>query len=313
MKRMMLAVIAMAFLASCNLNYDKTESGLAYKIFPSKEGAKLEPGKYVKLNLEFSIPDYHDTILNTTFNKIPAFMQIDTSKGAVYSFMEILPKCKVGDSVVVVLSIDSLVQRKAIEKYDSVFASDRNIICKMKVMATYNNEEEIKKDYDKELEIERQREIASAQAFLVKNKWMDKAQKTKSGAFVVLENPGDMNNKVDSGKTASVRYKGTLQANGFEFDSNIGKPAGQDAPLEISVGGGGMRVIPGLEEGIQYFGKGGKGKVVIPAFLGYGEMASGPIPGFSNLVFDIEVLDVKPTPVAAPPVAPPVAPVTGQK
>lgn len=304
MQKIMFAVFAVIFLAACNVNYDKTETGLAYKIFPSKEGKKLEAGKFVKVNIEFSIPEYHDTVLNTTFGKIPGFMKIDTSKGAAYSFMEILPKCKVGDSVVVILSIDSLVKRKAIEKYDSVFASDRNIVCKMKVLAAYDNEEEIKKDYEKELEIERQREIASAEAFVVKNKWIDKSQKTKSGAFVIVENPGDVNNKVDSGKTASVKYRGTLQSNGFEFDSNIGKPAGQDAPLEVSIGGGGMRVIEGLEEGIQYFGKGGKGKIVIPAFLGYGEMASGPIPGFSNLVFDIEVLDVKPTPAVKPQLPP---------
>ncbi len=303
MKKMMLAVTALILMASCKVNYDKTESGLAYKIFPSKEGAKLEPGKFVKVNIEFSIPEYHDTILNTTWGKIPGFMKIDTTKGAEYSFMEILPKCKVGDSVIIILSIDTLVKRKAIEKYDSVFASNRNIVCKIKVLASYNTEAEIKADYDKELGIEREREIKSAEDYVAKQGWKN-AQKTKSGAFVILENPGDVNNKVDSGKTASVIYKGSLQSNGFVFDSNTDTSKGDKSLLEVSVGGGGRSMIEGIQEGISYFGKGGKGKIIIPAFLGYGEQPSGPIPAFSNLVFDVEVVDVKPTVMPTPPMIP---------
>ncbi|MBS1731089.1 MAG: FKBP-type peptidyl-prolyl cis-trans isomerase [Bacteroidetes bacterium] len=302
MKKMMLAVSAILLMASCKVNYDKTETGLAYKIFPSKEGAKLDPGKYVKVNIEFSIPEYHDTILNTTWGKIPGFMKIDTTQGAEYSFMEILPKCKVGDSAIIVLSIDTLVKRKAIEKFDSVFSSNRNIVCKMKVLAAYNSEADVKADYDKELEIERQREIKSAEDYVTKQGWKN-VQKTKSGAFVYIENPGDINNKVDSGKTASIRYKGSLQKTGLEFDSNT-DPKKDTTLLEVSVGGGGRPMIAGIEEGISYFGKGGKGKIIIPAFLGYGEMPSGPIPAFSNLVFDVDVVDVKPTIFSKPPVMP---------
>ncbi len=302
MKKMMLAVTAIILMASCKVNYDKTASGLAYKIFPSKDGAKLEPGKFVKVNIEFSIPEYHDTVLNTTWGKIPGFMKIDTSKGAEYSFMEILPMCKVGDSVIVVLSIDTLVKRKAIEKYDSVFASNRNIICKMKVLASYNTEAEIKADYDKELGLERDREIKSAEDYIAKQGYKN-VQKTKSGAFVVIENAGDVNNKVDSGKTASVKYKGSLQTTGLEFDSNT-DPLKDTTLLEVTVPAGQRPMVEGIQEGITYFGKGGKGKIIIPAFLGYGEQPSGPIPAFSNLVFDVEVVDVKPSVIVAPPMMP---------
>ncbi|MEO7210023.1 MAG: FKBP-type peptidyl-prolyl cis-trans isomerase [Chitinophagaceae bacterium] len=302
MKKMMLAVTAIILMASCKVNYDKTASGLAYKIFPSKEGAKLEPGKFVKVNIEFSIPEYHDTVLNTTWGKIPGFMKIDTSKGAEYSFMEILPMCKVGDSVIVVLSIDTLVKRKAIEKYDSVFASNRNIICKMKVLASYNTEADIKADYDKELGLERNREIKNAEDYIAKQGYKN-VQKTKSGAFVVIENAGDVNNKVDSGKTASVKYKGSLQSTGFEFDSNT-DPKKDTTLLEVTVPAGQRPMVEGIQEGITYFGKGGKGKIIIPAFLGYGEQPSGPIPAFSNLVFDVEIVDVKPSVITAPPIMP---------
>jgi FKBP-type peptidyl-prolyl cis-trans isomerase FkpA len=49
------------------------------------------------------------------------------------------------------------------------------------------------------------------------------------------------------------------------------------------------------------FGKGGKGKVYIPAMLGYGDAGSPPvIPTYANLVFEIEVLDVTTPPPPAP-------------
>jgi FKBP-type peptidyl-prolyl cis-trans isomerase FkpA len=67
---------------------------------------------------------------------------------------------------------------------------------------------------------------------------------------------------------------------------------GHTDPLEFVAGTGG--VIAGWDEAITYFNKGGKGKVYIPAMLGYGGNAQGEkLPAFSDLIFEIEVLDVK--------------------
>ena len=52
-------------------------------------------------------------------------------------------------------------------------------------------------------------------------------------------------------------------------------------------------MIPGFEEGISLIGKGGKIKVFIPYYQAYGKKGRGPIPPYSDLVFDIELLDVQ--------------------
>ena len=92
-------------------------------------------------------------------------------------------------------------------------------------------------------------------------------------------------------------YKGYLQSNGKVFDTNIDTSKGHTDPIQIPVGSRGA--IQGFAEGLPYFGKGGKGKILIPAMLGYGSTPQGAdIPAYSNLVFDIEVLNVTDAPKA---------------
>ena len=59
------------------------------------------------------------------------------------------------------------------------------------------------------------------------------------------------------------------------------------------------------EEGLKYFSKGATGKMIIPALLAYGQQGSPPvIPPYANLVFDIEIADVKDQPTPVAPIAP---------
>jgi FKBP-type peptidyl-prolyl cis-trans isomerase len=55
------------------------------------------------------------------------------------------------------------------------------------------------------------------------------------------------------------------------------------------------RMIPGFEEGLGMLGKGGKAKLVIPYYQAYGKNGHpGVIPPYSDLVFDVEVVDLQP-------------------
>ena len=38
--------------------------------------------------------------------------------------------------------------------------------------------------------------------------------------------------------------------------------------------------------------KGSKSRVVIPFYLAYGNMENGPVPPYSNLVFELELIDI---------------------
>ena len=86
--------------------------------------------------------------------------------------------------------------------------------------------------------------------------------------------------------TIVANYKGTL-IDGKQFDNSYER--GQ--PLTIHVGS----VIRGWTEILQLMHIGDKWKVYIPSELGYGERGAGAdIPGGSALIFEMELLGVKP-------------------
>ncbi len=94
------------------------------------------------------------------------------------------------------------------------------------------------------------------------------------------------------GSTVSVHYTGWLYSpkapkqHGEQFDSSVG-----GEPFSFPLGEG--KVIKGWDQGVAGMKVGGKRTLIIPAALGYGERGAGPIPPNSNLIFDVELLDVQ--------------------
>lgn len=88
-----------------------------------------------------------------------------------------------------------------------------------------------------------------------------------------------------TGQTVSVFYRGTLLSDGTEFDGNIGK---EPAVFPL------RSLVKGWQLGIPGMKVGGKRTLTIPWQWAYGESGSPPkIPGKADLVFEIELVDVK--------------------
>ncbi|MFP5042736.1 FKBP-type peptidyl-prolyl cis-trans isomerase [Parasediminibacterium sp. JCM 36343] len=300
-------VLAIALLmASCN-QFDKSKSGMPYKITKGGNSTLLKNGQFVKFNLEFKL-GAKDSILNSSFGHLPNYMKYDSAQLGKYNFTEVLPKCAVGDKMEFTLSIDSLKSMGMIPEYNKVFTKGDVIKGKMEIISVFSDEKLIEADYKKEVEQEKQKEIKELETYM-SSKGI-KAQKTPGGAFVEISTPGDMTLKADSGKQATVLYKG-YTTDGKVFDSNMDKPG--MPPFNVVVGA--KSVIPGWDEGLRFFGKGTKGRILVPAMLAYGQQGAGAaIKPFTNLVFDVQVVDVttppppppaKPNPMEMPQQAPP--------
>lgn len=91
----------------------------------------------------------------------------------------------------------------------------------------------------------------------------------------------------DKGALISYHYTGTLE-NGSKFDSSYD----HGRPLEIVLSS--KKLIQGFYLGMMGMKVGGRRKLFVPAHLGYGEQIKPRIPANSNLIFEIELLEVRP-------------------
>jgi uncharacterized damage-inducible protein DinB len=98
-----------------------------------------------------------------------------------------------------------------------------------------------------------------------------------------------------AGKQFTVHYTGWLR-DGTQFDSSAGKD-----PLKFVQGR--RQVIAGFDVGFEGMKVGGKRRIFIPWQLAYGEQGRGKIPPKAELIFDVELLDVKDAPTNSGPAA----------
>ena len=104
---------------------------------------------------------------------------------------------------------------------------------------------------------------------------------------VVQHTPGDGKTFPEKGDVLTMHYVGLLAANNNKFDSSVDR----GKPFEFTIGAG--QVIAGWDQGIMKMSLGEKAALKIPASLGYGQRGTGPIPPDSDLVFLVELLDIK--------------------
>lgn len=127
---------------------------------------------------------------------------------------------------------------------------------------------------------------------LTKSKTFFEANKKKQGVVTLPSGLQYLEEKSGSGKTAGpsdfvvVHYRGKL-LNDNEFDSSYKR----NEPATFAVNS----VIPGWTEALQLMKPGAKWTLYIPPNLAYGERGIGPIGPNEALIFDIELISVKPS------------------
>ncbi|MDR1254937.1 MAG: FKBP-type peptidyl-prolyl cis-trans isomerase [Puniceicoccales bacterium] len=104
---------------------------------------------------------------------------------------------------------------------------------------------------------------------------------TATGLAYEIIAAGDESQKPSETDNVEIRYTGRL-IDGKVFDES------KDKTVTFPLNG----VIPGIKEGVQLIGKGGKIVLYIPSELGYGEFDIPSIPAGSFLIFDVEVVNI---------------------
>ena len=117
-----------------------------------------------------------------------------------------------------------------------------------------------------------------------------------AGELKIIDRQVGAGRQVESGRAALLQYTGWLydesapDNKGKQFDTS----ANRGLPFGFIVGVG--KVIKGWDQGVLGMKVGGKRTLIIPPQLGYGDkdVGNGLIPANSTLLFDIELVEVKP-------------------
>jgi FKBP-type peptidyl-prolyl cis-trans isomerase FklB len=150
------------------------------------------------------------------------------------------------------------------------------------------------KDMEQKQKAAGEKNAAEGTKFLEENKKKEGVKATASGLQykAIKEGAGAQPKATD---TVTVNYRGTT-ISGTEFDSSYKR--GQPATFPLN------GVIKGWTEALQLMKVGSKYQLFIPPTLAYGERAVGPeIPPNSTLIFEVELLDVKPPQSSTSPAA----------
>ena len=284
-----LSVLLLSTTACKNSGFKKTKSGLLYKIIPSGSGPQVKKGDIIKIQFVHKL---RDSVLANSYEQMPFYAKVD-SVGPTYDPQEIFPMLHKGDSAVVIREADTLAKKQGMLP-EFIKPKDK-LVLSFKVVEVFSADSVAQKDQMAEMQQAQERQkkkmeslkgpaVKEIEDYLAKNNI--KYQKGPEGTFVEVKEPGT-GAQVDSGKYCSIRYTGKVFPTMKTFETNMepGKPT-----FDVQVGT--HAVIPGWDEGLKYFKKGGKGTLYIPFFLAYGAQ---PGPGgkqYESLVFDIEVANV---------------------
>ena len=132
----------------------------------------------------------------------------------------------------------------------------------------------------------------AAAAFLADNAKKPDVVTTASGLQYKVLTPGSGDSPKATDEV-TVNYRGTL-LDGTEFDSSYKR--GQPASFPLN------RVIPGWSEGLQLMKPGAKYQLFVPPQLGYDLRSppGSPIPPGAMLIFEVELIGIKPPPPPTP-------------
>lgn len=283
--------------------YDMVEEGLYAKFHTRDEkGIKPKEGDIVQVILV--VKNDKDSIL--TDSKDPKFNRPGTN---YYEFPLMKPEFKgsfeqgltimsVGDSASFLVNVDSMYKGKDLPpflKKNSLLTYEAKLI-KIKSKEEADKEQQKMAEEQKVMaELRKNEEPKALAKYLEDNKITTKP--TANGLYYI-ETVKGKGAKAAKGDKVKVNYTGRL-LDGSVFDTSD-KATAQAAgtfderrpyePIELTLGEG--RVIAGWEQGLLLMNEGSKGKLIIPSSLGYGEQSGGPIPPYSTLVFDVELVKI---------------------
>jgi FKBP-type peptidyl-prolyl cis-trans isomerase FkpA len=283
-----LFILALIIIVDAKAQNDlqRSPEGAMYQIFTHNAGDKIKASDVVTFQL-IQKTDKDSVLFSTYTAGHPVQTQVKPSQSAA-DLMEIFPLLTLKDSVLVKVPTDSIFKGHE-DQRPPFLPKGGNLTFIIKIEKIQSLDEAI-------AEI-KAAEIADAAKYIASHKLIIKT--TPSGLKYVITKPS-LKPRPLKGDTVLVNYVGrTLDDKVFDTSiESVAKSSGtfQEGrpyePYQLVVGTGG--VIQGWDEGLLLLNEGSKATFIIPSGLAYGQQGSGQIRPYSTLVFDVELVKIKP-------------------
>jgi FKBP-type peptidyl-prolyl cis-trans isomerase len=274
-------VLALIFIltGACNKGDFKIgDSGLSYKfIEENTKNSKAQIGEILTLKLRYTDIEGNEIEESSIFR---IQLAISSHKGG--SIEDALAMMHKGDSAVFIIdAINYYTQTRKVKAPEN-FSDESKLIFYIRLIDITPFDEFSKDTKTSHISNQREEELL-LKKYIDENAIVEK--NFESGLYFLVINDGTGNTPVP-GKKVKVHYKGYF-IDGIEFDSSYER----NEPFEFNYGIG--QVIQGWDEAVSKMKVGGKYKLIIPSYLAYGETQHGPIPPYSTLIFEIELLEAE--------------------
>ena len=280
--------------AKAQNDFQTTPKGALYHIYTPNIGQKLKLNDVITFN--FIEKTDKDSVLRSTYQMgRPVQAQIQPSQN-IADLMEVLPLFTVGDSAIIKVPTDTIFKGHD-EVRPAFFPKGSNLVMVIKILRVQTLQEAIA-ERDAQVAKIIADENANAAKYITEHKWV--VNTTASGLKYFITK-ASTKPKPLKGDTLLVNYAGrTIDDKVFDTSlPDVAKSAGifNEArpyePLQLNVGMG--KVIAGWDEGLLLLNEGSKATFIIPSGLGYGQQGMGDgIKPFSTLIFDVELVKIKP-------------------
>jgi len=271
----LLAAVAALFTVACG-GYKTTENGVKYRIITDNtEGRSVDgdSNAVMYMNYKLAVESTDSTLVETFSKNSPVYIPVNEP-----NFRKAFELLSVGDSAELLVNADTFFMNSFGQSRPAFIKEGDNIKFTVKIVDIMNQQEIMKKEQEDMAKLQQTDSLAFNQMIST----LPDAKKTASGLYYVVEKTGK-GKAAKKGDKVQVLYKGTL-LNGQVFDENLKEG------ISFPVGLG--QVIPGWDEMLQLMKEGDKIKAIIPWNLAYGPRGNGPIPPFSTLVFEMELVKV---------------------
>jgi FKBP-type peptidyl-prolyl cis-trans isomerase len=267
----MLVALTMLACSSKYPGYDKTTTGLYYKLYKvSKDTVKAKLGDWVSLNMSYKYKD--STLFNSkTAMGTPVRFQLPASefKGDIYEGIRMLSP---GDSADFIINADSLFTKTFRQPQRPPFIDSNSVVHFYITMLSIDSPATMMKKEDDALA-----------KYITDNKIT--VAPLASGLYFI-ETLAGKGAKIDSGVWVKAHFSVNLIDGKKVFSTEE-----RGEPMEFEFGK--TFDTPGFEEGVSKMLKGGKATLIVPSKIAFGETGRGAmVPPYSTVIYTVEIVDL---------------------